>query len=224
MLKMRAIQRVTIAFLILGVPVGSLYLYAHLLDSRAEFLVRTAYELSEQKGAPPTVATLRGHFGSRLKQLDGCSGSECGYEVFISNRVLAVLHLVPYTEIRSYFWTKDGVIQESMVDYTTTVNHRYNVVAHVQIDFCPGCNSFSLHPWDDSSPLDTNGIVEFGTALSAYKKRSVLSLNTGCLTKLGGCASVAELLPTVWQRTASGRIACRIPNHEGWIDKPAGWP
>ena len=119
---------------------------------------------------------------------------------------------------------RDGLLLETLVDYTTTVNHRYNVVTHVQIDFCKGCQTFAIHPWDESSPLDTNGLVGIGREASGLNRRTVLSLNTRCLTKLGGCDSVADLLPTVWQQTANKRIACRIQNDKGFAEKPSNWP
>ena len=186
-------------------------------------MVRTAYELSDQKQIP-TLAEIQERFGKGLKRLDACPPSECSYTVVLSNRVLAALHVVPYTEIESYFWVRNGMVLENMVNYTTKVNHRYNVVSHVQVDFCKGCQTFAIHPWDESSPLDTNGLVEIGNEASAQDRRTVLALNTRCLTKLGGCDSVADLLPTVWEQTANKRIACKIRNDRGFIEKPANWP
>jgi hypothetical protein len=97
----------------------------------------------------------------------------------------------------------------------TTVNRRNTVVSHVQIDFCGDCQSFSIHPWDAAAPLDTNGIVEISSAVSAHSRRTVLSLNTNCLTKLNGCQSVADLLPAVWRQTVDSKIACVIQTTEG---------
>lgn len=217
-------RRLTITATAVGVVVfGSLLLYAHLVNDRAKRMLRTVYELSEQKQIP-LLADIQKRFGNHLKQLDGCTASECGYTVVLSNRPLSVLHILPYTQMESYFYVRNGVVWGSMVDYTTMVNHRYTVVSHVQIDFCNGCQVFAIHPWDESSPLDTNGLVEIGKEASAQNRRTVLSLNTRCLTKLGGCDSVAELLPTVWRQTENHKIACRIPNDRGFVEKPANWP
>src|SRR6476659_8738403 len=101
----------------------SMFLYSQLLRKRAQFIVRTTYELSEEKRSH-TVGEIRERFGSGL-QLDECRGSECGYKIVLSNRVLAALHLVPFTEMESYFWTRDAVVYRNMLDYTTTVNRRY---------------------------------------------------------------------------------------------------
>jgi hypothetical protein len=217
----RLMQRLAFAIVIVGaVALSYLLLYAKLLNKQAESIVRTAYELCAQKQAP-TLADIRGHFGTQIKQLDEWPHSLCAYTVILSNRILAALHLAPYTQMESYFLVRDGTVLGDMVNYTTTVNHRYTVVAHVQIDFCKGCQMFAIHPWDQSSPLDTNGLVEIGNEASAHNRRTVLSLNTACLTRVGGCDSVADLLPTVWQKTANGRIACKIGNDEGFVQKPA---
>jgi hypothetical protein len=214
----RLVVAVTLAALIAS---GSVFWYLHLLTKQARFIVATAYELSLAKQTP-TVADIRQRFGSGLR--DECVGSECSYTAIVSNRVLAALHIVPYTELQSYFWTRDGVVLENMLNYTTTVNHRYRIVTHVQIDFCKGCGYLGVHPWDAASPLDTNGLVQIGNGSSAQSLRSVLSLNTDCFTKYNGCQSVADLLPTVWKQTAEMKIACTLQNDKGFVEKPTNWP
>ena len=222
--KKLMIRRLAIALAIVGaVALGSLLLFVHLLNKKADIIVRTAYELSDQKQTP-TLADIRERFGKRLRQVDGCPPTQCVYTVVLSNRVLAALHFVPYTEMKSYFWVRDGVLLGTMVDYTTTVNHRYNVVSHVQIDFCNWCQMVAIHPWDQSSPLDTNGLIEIGSESSAQNRRTALSLNISCLTRVRGCDSVADLLPTVWRQTANKRIACKLENDKGFVEKPANWP
>ena len=210
------------AVVVAAIACGSLFSYAHHLGNRARFMVQTAYELSEET-QPPTLASIRERFGIRL-QLQECSGSECGYKVALSNRVLAALHIVPYMEMQSYFWTRDGVVIRNMLDYTTTFRHDRRIVSHVQIDLCKECQMVAIHPWDSDSPLDTNGLIMIGNEASPQSHRIVLSVNTGCLTKVGGCQSIADLLPAVWKRTADARIACVIQNDQGMVEKPANWP
>ncbi len=196
-------------------------LYIRSLSDRADFIIRTAYELSEQEQAP-TVAQLRERYGNRLK-LDGCAGSDCAYTVTLSNRYLAALHLAPHTEITSHFWVRDNTVLSNMLDFTTLVEHRDRVVAHVQTDFCDTCQTFTIDPWTESSPLNTNGLVEIGNKTPASSRRTALSLNSHCLAG-GDCVTVADLLPTVWRKTADSRIACTIQTDKGWVEKPAGWP
>ena len=195
-------------------------LCVHRLRSRAESIIHNAYELSEQS-QPPTLGQLRDRYGDRLR-LDGCADLACGYTVALSNRFLASLHLVPYTELQSHFWLRNGVLSENMLDYSTLVGHRYTVVAHVQTDFCESCRAFAIDPWTGSSPPNSNGMVEIGIKTVASSRRAVFALNTNCLTQ-GGCVSVADLLPTVWAKTADEKIACRIPTDKGWVQRPAPW-
>ena len=217
------IRRLIVAFALADlIACGSFFMYARVLNERANVIVNTAFELSEQKQAP-AVTDIQRRFGSRLR-LNECRASECGYRVVVSNRILSALRIVPYTEMESYFWARDGVVFRNMVDYTTTVDGRNRIVSHVQLDLCEGCQTFAIHPWDGASPLNTNGLVEIGNEVSAQSRHAVLSLNTNCLTKLGGCQSVADLLPNVWKQTADKKIACVIQNDKGSVQKPANWP
>ena len=43
-------------------------------------------------------------------------------------------------------------------------------------------------------------------------------MNTACLTRWGGCDSIAQLLPTVWEKTGQNTVRCMIPNREGVFD------
>jgi hypothetical protein len=53
---------------------------------------------------------------------------------------------------------------------------------------------------------------------SENMKRIALALDTGCITRLGGCTNIAELSPKVWRQTSPRIISCRITTHEGVID------
>jgi hypothetical protein len=199
---------------------GSVFWYLHLLTKRARFIAATAYELAHAKQTP-TLTDIRQRFGNVPP--DECVGSECSYTVTVSNRLLALLHIVPYTELQSYFVTRDGVVLVNMLNYTTTVNRDHRVVSHVQIDFC-NCRYISVHPWDAASPLDTNGLVIIGNGSSPQSLSTVLSLDANCFTKYNGCQSVADLLPTVWKQTTGMKIACLLQNDKGSVEKPADWP
>lgn len=141
----------------------------------------------------------------------------------VSDRVLALLHLVPYSEIKTSFWVREGMLLSSMTDFTINTHRFYSLVSHVQIDFCDSCQVFAIHPWGNSSALNTNGLVHIGHRTSAKNRQTALSINTNCLTRLGGCDTVADLLPTVW-KLEGDKIVCIVPNGEGFVQKPAGWP
>jgi len=211
------------AVVVLLAASGLLLLYAHRLNKRAERMLQNVYELSHQRPYP-LLSDVQQRFGNELERGEGCSDSECAYSVLLSNRVLAKARITPYTEIKAYFSVKHGLVIGTMVEYTAMVGRRHSVVSHVQIDFCAGCQMFDIHPWGNSSPLDTNGLVEIGKEASAQNIRMVLSFETRCMTKFGGCETVADLLPTVWQRTPNNEIACRIQNDRGSVVKPANWP
>jgi hypothetical protein len=209
--------------IVLVAIIACLSLYCYMLRRRAESIVHSAYELSHYQKNFLTSAELKRRYGNDLKPLQECSSSFCAYEVVITNRVLAVLGVVPYTELRSEFWMRNDIVYENMLDYTTTVHGRYTIVAHSAIGYNEDAY-FSVHPWDASAPLDTNGFAHISAALSDSQKQTVLALDTGCLTKIGGCTSIAELLPSVWQPTTNGQIRCIVSNHEGFVIAPADWP
>jgi hypothetical protein len=212
---------ITVAVACLGLSIGCVALYAHFVRKRAESLVLSAVMFSSNANPFP-VAALRQQYGSRLKESEGCTASECNYEVVVSNRLLATLHLVPYTELKSNFWVRNGEVFENMLDYTTTVHHRSTITVHSAIQFGEG-SFFFLHPWDDSTSVDTNGLATISSGSTDLKKQAVLALNTSCVTRMGGCTTVAELLPTIWEQTGKGTIRCRVPNREGMVDRPASW-
>jgi hypothetical protein len=216
-------QRVRALFLLVAavvcLVVVSLYIYALSLTRRAEALIQATYDLSTYRGSALPLKTLQDRFGGRLQSMEGCNTSECSYKVSLSNEVLASLRVVPYTELVSTFWVRDGVVDRNMLDFTTRVHDRHSIVLHVQTDFSDS-DEFDLHPWMDSSPTDTNGLVGITSGVPLENKKLALALNLHCLTKPGGCSNVAEMLPTLWQATANGKINCRISNHEGFIDAP----
>jgi hypothetical protein len=203
------------------VVAASVWIYAYALRRQAESMVRNAYELSLSK-SNPTLADLQQRYGRRL-QLDGCDPDGCSYSVTLSNRPLAALHIFRHTRLTSSFGVRNGLVDYNTNSYMVTDGNHFNVTAHVHVDYCKNCDSFSIHPWSNSARSDTNGIVEIGSASSSDEKRRVFSLNTNCVTRMRGCSTVAELLPTVWQQTTDDAIRCRIANHEGFVRLPSDW-
>jgi hypothetical protein len=213
----------TSGFILFSLLIGSLFLYSHLLKKRAESLIRSSYELSNYNGGPLTLAVVQKQYGGRLQRSEkDCTPSFCIYSVVVANNVLAALRLFPYTELRSDFWIRDGVVEFNMLNYMTIVNHSHNIATLTTVHFDDG-NWFRLDPWNDSATLDTSGMAEINSASSDKTKRTVFALNIECLAQIGGCATVADLLPTVWVRTPSGRIASRIASHEGLVETPPCW-
>lgn len=220
---MRLVQRLSVFVAVLAVlSVAAMCIYSYRLRRRADDLVRSAYEFS-QKREPPTVEEVRQRFGNALEQPSPCTANGCGYQVLLSNRVLAVPRLTPYAVLRSSFWAKDGVIESNLLEFWSGLGHDRSVLFYVQVKYCQRCDSFSIVPWNDTRPPVT-GSVEIGSHSTTGMKHIALALNTGCLTRLGGCATIADVSPSIWQRTSSGIIRCRIPNHEGDVDNPVDVP
>jgi len=190
--------------------------YTHSIRRNAESLRQNAYELSLST-SNPTFAEIQRRFGHQLHLL-GCDPKfGCAYEVAVSNRPIAALRIFRYAKLTGTFTVLNGVVATNMMDYAVTDGRHFNTTVHVQIDYWNRSDLFSVDPWGKSAPFDTNGLVMIGYASSPNEKRSVLSFNLSCMARPSGCDTVAELLPTVWQRSSNHVISCRLPNHEGTI-------
>lgn len=214
-------RRLWFTVLVACILVASVSMYAHLLRRQADTLVRNTYELSLST-SKPTLTELQHRYGRQL-HLDGCDPNlGCSYTVTFSNRRLAALHIFRFAEITSSFGVRDGAVLDNMISYRVTDGTHFDVTAHVQIEYCNGCDNLSVDPWTGAAPSSSNGIVEIGSASSQEWKRKLLSFDTSCVARLRGCRTLAELLPTVWQQTASRTIGCRLPSHEGFV-RPPSW-
>ncbi len=189
--------------------VGALGIYLHQLKRSADKVVRVSYELSQRENLP-TLDEIRQQFGTQLKQPDPCTASGCQYEVMLSNLVLAEIHLAPYTALRSTFWVKGGVLESNSLEFWTTGSQHRMVGTSVLTKYCDQCDSFNVIPCEDSMELGTSGSVEIGYRSAVRNKRTALALDTSCLTKLHGCDTIGELLPTAWQRTPARTIRCQV--------------
>lgn len=202
-----------IVLTLLAVCASGIYLYR--VKRNADSVVRIAYELT-LNSRPPTIQELRQRFGTALRQNDPCAPDGCDSDLFVSNRVLAAIRLIPHAEIRSSFWVKNGVVDASRLEFWT-VTDRGRTFYYNIVNYCHRCNSFAISPSTDSSPLDTAGAAWIGYAASADNKRKAIALDTGCLARLRGC-NLAELVPELWRQTSDTTMSCLIPNHEGTVD------
>ena len=196
------------------------FVYLFRLERNASDVVAAVYKLSLSPN-PPTIQDLRQRFGSTLRQPDPCTPDGCGYDLFLSNHALAVLHLAPYTALRSSFWVRNGIVDQNTLEFWTLGRGGGMVLSYVVVKYCSGCESFTIHPSANSSPLGTTGSVEIGYASTVTNKGSALALNTGCLLRLRGCKSIAEISPRIWQQNPDRTISCKIPNHDGVVDESA---
>jgi hypothetical protein len=216
-LLMKLIRRSLLFGLVTATLAGCVFgLYSYRLKRSADALCDVAYELSG-KEQTRTLQNIRQRLGAELKQPDPCTSYGCGYEVLLYNRVLAAIHF-PYAVFRSYFWVRNGDIDSNRLEFWTVSGRAIVALSYVDIKYCDRCDSVVIVPRQASSPLGGTGSVEVGSASSENMKRIALALDTGCITRLGGCTNIAELSPKVWRQTSPRIISCRITTHEGVID------
>jgi hypothetical protein len=216
---MPRIRWVVLAAICVGVVVSFIPAYSIVLRMKAESLIRNASIVSQHLGEASTVDTVQAIYKGKLTQMPNCTPAFCGYEVVEGNRVLAALHWAPYSELRSEIWFRDGILSATILDFSSSANPHHGIVSHVYIQEGKRLE-FDLDPWEESSPADTNGIVDVSPESLKAHEQTVLGFNTRCLTSHRGCMSVAELLPTVWEQRKDGRIRCRLESHEGFIESP----
>jgi hypothetical protein len=186
---------------------------------RAESLIRNVAILYRYPDKASSISAVQALYKGELTQKRGCTPADCVYEVVVSNGLLAALHWVPYSELRSEIWFQNGMLKTTILDYTSSANPHHSVVSHVYVQDGEG-PEFDLDPWEESSREDTNGIVSVSPESLRLHEQTVLGFDTGCLTNHRGCATVAELLPSVWEKARDGSIRCRLPNREGLIEGP----
>lgn len=210
MRKVRFVIIATVCSLIAGLCF--IWAYSLELEHRANRLVRACYEFSE-RGKPPSLEEIRDVFGSNLQQLGPCSNDGCGYEVNVSNGLLHAFHLVPYTNLRTQFWEEKGIMQSNSVEFYTMPHG----MAHVLVKYCRACDPPTMYPYENvSTPFA--GYFEMDLSAPEIARRKAFGMNTECLTRWVGCDSIAQLLPTVWQKSGQNTVRCIIPNREGVFD------
>jgi hypothetical protein len=198
---------VLVAIISLLLCVVALHIYSHQLKGRAEKVLSESYEFSTGKHAP-TLADLRQRFGTELKQPDPCTASGCKYEIMLSNRALARLHLSPYTALRSSFWVRDDSVQENVLQLWTLNRKGRMMVAYADARYCDGCKGFDVVPCEGFVATLASGSVMIGFGSGRKEKRAAFGFDPSCLTSFRGCGSVPDLAPTLWRVTASGAVQC----------------
>jgi hypothetical protein len=203
----RTLQRIVVVGVLLTLfLVVTFRFYSKKLKHSAEKVVRVSYELS-QRESPPTLEDLRRRLGTQLTQFAPCTDSGCGYEVTLSNQLLSKLHLAPYTALKSSFWIRDNVLEENILE-VWTASRRGGMVSYVDAKYCEDCNDFEVVPCVGATASVRSGSVRIGSRSRSLDKQAAFGFNTECFNSLRGCASVAELLPTIWRTTSEGTLQC----------------
>ena len=181
---MGVIKRLFIA-LIAVVLLGSIVVVTvcHELRSNANRIIRSSYALFQQEERP-TLQNVREQLGDELKQTSPCKDFGCGFEVVLSNRLLARFHLAQFTTLKSTFWVRNGTLDENVVEFWTVRQDGRMVLAYTDAKYCRACN-------DSSSGNSIS--VDLGSR--AIRKRNAFGFNTDCLLSMKGCATSSALLP-----------------------------
>lgn len=213
--SMRLSRRAALSALILPVlTAGTLSIYALQLRREADGLIAIAYSLSRH-GPPPTVEMLRQRFGSALRQSAPCSEGGCGYELVVSNRVLAALHLAPPTTLLVEFWARKGIVDVNGLQYWTVNRQGRMILSYVTVKYDDSFDWFMVGPHENNASLESTGSLEISYRSTEHLKQMALAFDAGCLTRWRGCTNIAELSPDVWQQTSARTLRCQIPNCDG---------
>ena len=180
---MRFLKRLLVAVVLLSSVVIVTARYE--LRRKADRIVRSSYELFQQEERP-SLDNLRERFGDKLEQTSSCKDVGCGFEVVISNGLLARFHLVQSTTLRSTFWVRNGTVDENVVEFWTLRRDGGTILAYTDAKYCKACNDFSS---DKSLNIDLGS--------QAFRKRGAFGFNANCLLSLKGCATAADLLPAI---------------------------
>jgi hypothetical protein len=192
--------------------------YGYRLRQQAEAVLADVRELTLASDRSTTFVALKQKYGSAL-QFEGCVQGFCSYQLAVSNHLLSAFHLARYTELNVTFTLRNDVLGAALIEYRSAQTNATSPVAHLQADFSctEPCDYVYVHPWNKPTSERWNGVLQLGRAANPALMSKAFSLNTTCLTKIGGCSDLAELLPTVWQRLGPNGLACILPNREGTV-------
>jgi hypothetical protein len=108
----------------------------------AEPITRSSYELFQQEQRP-RLDNVRQRFGEKLKQTNPCKDVGCGFEVVLSNRLLARVHLAQFATLKSTFWVGSGTVDENVLEFWTVQQDGGMILAYTDAKYCEACNDFS---------------------------------------------------------------------------------
>jgi hypothetical protein len=216
---MSRLRWTVLAAICIAVAASFIPAYSWFVRMRAESLIRDVSNLYQHPVKATTIGAVQAVFHGKLKQGKFCSPKYCEYEVVASNRRLATLHWAPYAELRIRIEFENGIMYGTFLDFSSSANQHHSIVSHVYIQEAKGPD-FNLDPWEESSPIDTNGIVGVSPDSLRAHEQTVLGFDLTCLTSHRGCTTIAELLPMVWERAKDSSIRCLITNHKGLIEGP----
>lgn len=186
---MRLIKRLSLALVVVALLSSIVVVTARYeLRRNAARIIGSSHQLFQQEQRP-SLDDVRERFADELKQTSPCDDFGCGFEVVLSNRLLARFHLAQFTTLKSTFWVRNGTVDENIIEFWTVRKDGGMILAYTDAKYCKGCNDFSV---GNSISIDLDS--------AALQKRAAFGFNTNCFLSARGCATAADLLPGVQRR------------------------
>lgn len=155
---------------------------------------------------------LRKKYGASLKKDEHCTALTCQYDLTINNGVVSWTHLIPYTELKTYFTISRRGFAFFHVVFRQESRSQNSPVVHVQfVHSDDSSGAFDLNPHGRSNEL-WNGMIDFNLAAKPTERDAALNLNLNRFVKLGGCHDIAEMSPQIWKVTSPTVIYSRMPS------------
>jgi hypothetical protein len=129
--------------------------------------------------------------------LPGDGESECGYNMFVDNKLLHGLKLASRTDISIAIGTSDGTVNQILFFYQVGEYANIGLVKFIQVaskaSTC-GRDTCVRRFYGSDGALIKLEVWVSADAPSAERNR-LLSIDTSCFSRIGGCKNASELLP-----------------------------
>ena len=140
-----------------------------------------------------------------------CIQERCFYRMVAENTLLSRLHLAPRTFMGTTVMVRDGLVAEVSV---VVVRAGRPAISLHQVEILPGnCRSVPCVRMLVPPSKILLGIRILFDRQSELRNHMPEAVNTGCLSRLRGCASYAELMPRMkdlnLEETSAGEVKAR---------------
>lgn len=190
---------------------GVLAAYSYALHRSAMRVLASAGRIASMADAERELEGLRGTFATWQSERVASSNEARIRQIQIENRLLTSLHLVPHTVLSLAINSRgEDLKQVVVVMYSGDGNSLSG--AWVQEDFAAPPRAMYVSARRDGTGRPFKVVVEFSNRASSGEKEKALAVNVGCLTRLLGCRSAADILPTVWSPNPPTDVSTTIPN------------
>jgi hypothetical protein len=183
-------------------------------EKRAAEIISDLKTLSAADDRQQQFELLQQKYASKLKRGPNCNFEYCFYEINVSNRPLAMLHLADPAEMITTFQFVQGSLSIVMIEYRVHPRDSESVFVHVQEDYCrTDCVdwwSLGIHPHGKRSDEKWNAIVDFNGNVIGKPRDGARSFNFRCFLPLSYCRDIVDLLPGIWQHNPDGSVRARF--------------